>query len=455
MFQRISKDKAFYRSLAVLSGPLILQNLLNNSLSMLDTFMVGNLGETALAGVTLANTVFFVVNLLIFGLQSGCMVLISQYWGKGDHATINRILGIGFGLSSAVSLLVALVVTFFPIQVYSLTTSDPELVRVAAQYARIVAFSFFLNSMALIYIAAQRSMGNTKLGLVVLCSSMAANTFLNWVLIFGKFGFPAMGVEGAALATLIARLIEVSITAAYALRTDRFRLDLRLILRPGFVIFKDFLRYSLPVVINETVWGIGFSLYAVIFGHMPNAVEGVAAYTITQTIDRMLSAAYFGVGSAASILVGAPLGAGDREKAHTAGVTMLTVTFIFGIVGGLLLLLATVFFVIPVLFPLFRAADETLRIGRTMLFISAVVMPFRAFNFCNIVGVLRGGGDVRAGVFLDVGAMYGVALPLAALSGLVFRAPVIVVYACISLEEVVKLFFGYWRFSQKKWLRNV
>jgi putative MATE family efflux protein len=364
-------------------------------------------------------------------------------------------MGIAFGLSGAVSLAVALIVTLFPIQVYSLTSGDSELVAVAADYARIVAFSQFLNSITLIYIAAQRSMGNTKMGMAVLMTSMATNTFLNWIFIFGKLGAPALGVKGAALATLISRVIELAITALYAFRNVRFRLDVRAMLRPGMAIFRDFMRYSAPVVVNETLWSFGFSLYAVVIGHMRNAVAGVAAYTITLTIERLLSAVYFGVGSSAAILVGGALGAGDREGAHTAGVTMLSVTALFGFAACGVTAALSMFVVIPYVFPLFGASEETVRYGREMLIVVTAATPFRAFNFCNIVGVLRGGGDVRAGVFLDIGAMYCVALPLGALFGLALGASVTTVYVIFSLEEVVKLVFGYWRFSKMKWLRDV
>jgi putative MATE family efflux protein len=439
----------------VLAVPMVLQNLINNSLSMLDTFMVGALGEEALGGVTLANTVFFIVMLLNVGLQSGGMVLISQYWGKRDENAINRIFGIGAAIALAVSLLMSTAIMLFPTQIYGFTTNDPQLLPLAARYARVVAVSYVFNSITMMYIAVQRSMGNTRLGMNILVVSMALNTFLNWVMIFGKLGFPAMGIEGAALATVTSRVAEFLITAYYARARSSFRLDFRAILRPGVAIFKDFLKYSVPVIVNDAVWGVGFSFYAVIIGHMPDAVSGIAAYTITLTIERVLSAAYFGAGSAAAILVGKPLGAGDPEAARTAGTTMLLVTFLLGLAAGALMMALSLTLVEPVLFPLFGATEETRRIGGKMLIFLSIATPFKAFNTCNIVGVLRGGGDVRAGAILDLSAMYAVALPASALAGLVFGAPVLVVYALMNLEEVVKLFFGYWRFNQRKWLRNV
>ena len=453
--RHVSRDRKFYGALFSLAVPMVAQNLVNNSLGMVDTLMVGRLGEESLGGVALANTVFFVVTLVCFGLQSGGSVLMSQYWGKRDHYAINRILGIGLRISAAFSVLVAAAVIAAPERIYALTSNEPALVGVAARYARIVAFSVALNSITMLYIAAQRSMGNTRLGMSVLMVSMASNTFMNWVLIFGNLGFPALGVEGAAIATLAARVIEFALTAFYALRLSSFRLNARAILRPGAAMFKDFLRFSMPVVGNEAMWGVGFSLYAVILGHMANAVEGVAAYTITLSVERMLSAVCFGVGSAAAVLVGNPLGAGDMEGARTAGTTMLAVTTAFGAVSGALMLALSVAVVTPHVLPWFASSSETLRIGGFMLVMLSLMTPLRAFNFCCIVGILRAGGDVRAGMFIDVACVYAVALPLAALAGLVAGAPVTLVYVCICMEDVVKVFLCFWRFRQKKWLRNV
>lgn len=422
---------------------------------MLDTFMIGVLGEEALAGVTLANTVFFVVALVTFGVQSGCAVLISQYWGKGDVKTINRVLGIGFAICGGIGLIVGVSVTLFPEQIYSLTTNDPGLAAAAVEYARMVAFSQFFNGLSLLYIGAQRAMENPKLGMSVLIISMAVNTFLNWVLIFGNLGFPAMGITGGALATLIARIIEFIITFTYAFRTPHFCLDFKAMLRPGKLIFMDFLKYALPVVANETLWGLGFSLYAVIIGHLPGAVEGVAAYTITLNFERLLSAVYFGVGGAAAVLVGKALGAGDKEGAHIAGVTVISITFAAGVVAGAMLLALSHLVVVPYIFPLFGATELTTQIGAIMLTVISICVPFKAFNFCNIVGVLRGGGDVVAAAALDIISVYLVALPLSFISGFVFSAPVITVFLFINSEEVVKFFMGIWRFNQRKWLKNV
>ena len=455
MLAHISKDKSFYRAMMALAWPLMLQNLISNSLGMLDTFMVGSLGESALAGVALANSFIMISALVNFGFQSGSMILISQYWGKGDKASINRILGIGFSLSGFVSVLFGLCLAFFPARVFSVMTADPELVRVASEYARVAAFSILLNSLSMMYIAAQRSMGNTRMGLAVLCASLVLNTALNWLLIYGNLGFPKMGVSGAALAILISRFCELALASVYAMRDGRFRLDLRYILRPGVLIFKDFVKYLTPVLINETLWSVGFTVYAVILGHMPNAAAGLAAYTLTQTVERLFAALYIGVGNSASVLVGGPLGAGDTERARTAGFTTLFSALSLGFASGVLLLCASLLFIVPVFYPLMGADPETVETGKIMIAIASASLPFKAFNFCNIVGVLRGGGDARGAMLLDLGAIYLFALPLTALTGVLLRAPFVIVYLSISLEEAAKFIAGLWRFSRNKWLQNV
>ena len=455
MVQHISRDKLFYARVFSLSAPMIILNLVNSSKPLLDTFMVGSLGEEYLSGMTLAIILFFAVEVIVFGLLSGSAVLISQYHGKGDNATINHVIGICLKMSIAVSTLVALALTFFPAQVYSLTSNDTDLIAIAAEYGRIAAFSLVLNAISMTYISAQRSMGNPRLGMIILSISVSTHLFLNWVLIFGNLGMPALGVKGAALAMLISRIIEFTITVGYALRTSTFKLQLQALIHPGKVIFKDFMRYAMPVVAGESLWGIGYSMYAIIFGHMENAVAGVAAYTIILNIERTLSSVYYALGAATGILVGREMGAGRRDDALNAGVTLLALTGVFGVFAGLLVLALSHTVILPFIFPLFRASQLTHEAGASLLLIMSLYLPFRAFNFSVIVGALRGGGDVRASMFIETATMYLIALPLTALMGLVFHTSMSIVYLMICMEEFTKFALGIWRISRKKWLRNV
>lgn len=443
------------RQLFALAIPIVLQNLVNISLSLLDTFMVGALGESALSGVTLANSLFFVLNLFVFGIQSGSSVLISQYWGKGDTETINRIMGLGLYCAGTVTFIAALAMTLFPVQILSITSDNPELVRVAAEYAQVVAFSHVLNALVMIYTSAHRSMENPRLGMVILMISMLVNTVLNYAFIFGKLGAPAMGVAGAALATLIARAIELIITAVYALVNTRFKLCFPRLLVPGRAIVADFVRFCTPVVANETLWGVGFSLYPIIIGHMPGSESGVAAFTIAQSIERISSCFYFGVGHAAAIIVGKRLGRGEAESAYPVAKRLIFLAFFSGVAAGLLLLLLVLSIVEPVLLPIFKASGETAALVMSMLMITCIAVPARGVNFTVVVGILRGGGDVTAGMLIDIVSMLVIAVPLAAVVGLVLEWGVVWVYGVMCAEEIWKFFASTWRFRQRKWIRNV
>lgn len=451
----MAEKRELNRQLFTLAVPIVIQNIVNMSLSLMDTFMVGALGEAELAGVTLANSLFFVVSLFVIGIQSGSSVLISQYWGKNDTATINRVLGLGMYCAGAVTLISALALTLFPVQILSITSNDAELVRIAAEYARIVAFSYVLNGFVLLYLGAQRSMENPRMGMLVLMISMALNTVLNYILIFGKLGAPAMGVAGAALATLISRVVEFLITLGFALYSTGFRLQFRRLLIPGRAIVGDFVRFCAPVVINETLWGIGFSLYPIIIGHMENSASSVAAFTIAQSIERISSCFYFGVGHAAAVIIGKRLGGSRSENVYPLAKRLCFVSFFFGVGAGLLLALLVLTVVGPLVLPVFKATAETVGLAKIMLYITCVAVPARAVNFTIIVGILRGGGDVTAGMVIDICSMLLLAVPLAALVGLGLGWGVVWVYAVMCAEEIWKFFASTWRFRTKKWIRNV
>lgn len=233
MFSYMKREPGFYRQVVALAAPIVLQNLITSTLSMADTFMVGMLGEAPMAAVTLANIPLFVVQLFIFGVQSGASVLISQYWGKQDMESINRVLGVALWVVLLVSSAFAAVLLICPRQFLGLFGNQPDVVAMAAQYGSIAGISYVCNSFTMMYVAAYRSMEQPALGMYILAASMTVNTCLNWVFIFGNLGAPALGVRGAALATLIARSLEVIIVVTHMVRTRFFQVRARLLLRPG------------------------------------------------------------------------------------------------------------------------------------------------------------------------------------------------------------------------------
>ncbi len=458
MFSYLRQGKAFYRNLILLCIPIVLQNLVTTSLALVDTFMVGMLGETPLAAVTLANLPIFVIQFVIFGIQSGSAVLISQYWGHEDPDSINRVVGVSAMVAAAISTLFALALFFYPTQIMGMLTNDPQLRDIAAEYGRIVGFSYIFNSITGVYVGAHRSMENPKLGLIIFSISMLANTILNWVFIFGMLGAPALGVRGAALATLLARVIEFLLMLGHAVCSKKFRLRPALLLRPGKDTWRRFFKFATPVVLNETLWGLGTSLYPTVMGHMDGSTEILAAYAVAGNLDRFCSVGIFAVAAAAAIIIGREIGAGRSNRVYDVGKALLVVSVLMGAVVGSFMLLATHLVINPYIFPIYPAFENcpaAAEIAVMMLTIVALFLPSRAFNTTNIVGVLRGGGDVRFTTAIDVLPLWLIAIPLAVVSGLVAKLGILWVYLSIETENVTKFFLGIWRFRSRKWVHDV
>ncbi|MCI8538315.1 MAG: MATE family efflux transporter [Oscillospiraceae bacterium] len=455
MFSYLRRGKAFYRNVVTLATPIVLQNIVTTALGLCDTFMVGLLGEAPMAAVTLANLPVFVIQLLVFGIQSGSSVLISQYWGKGDTGAINRVLGIGFFVAGGISTLFALVMFFFPAQLMGMLTNNSELVELSLNYCRLVGFSYMFNSITGVYVGAHRSMENPKLGLCVFTASMLLNTFLNWVFIFGSLGAPRLEVTGAALATLISRIVEFVIMAGYAAVNKRFRIRPRLLLRPGRVLVQDFIRYSTPVVMNETLWGLGSSIYPTIMGHMDRSTEILAAYTISGNVEKIFTVVVFGLASTAAIIIGREIGAGRRDTIYEVGCALNTLAVLVGAVMGGLMVLAARSPLGAAFYSLFHLSPWGAETATMMLTFLGLIMPLRSFDTTNVVGVLRGGGDVRAATIIDLCPLWFVAIPLAFLFGIVLKWGIFWVYVGLTMESVCKSFIGVWRLRSRKWINDL
>ena len=456
MFRALHRESGFYRRLWTLAAPMILQNIITTSLGFADIFMVGLLGNAEMAAATAANVPVFIIQVVIFGFQSGMAVLVSQYWGRGDTDSINRCLGVALYAVTGFSTLLALITFLFPAQVLRLITPNEELVELAVRYIQIVGFSYIFNGISSIYAGIQRSTEYPAFGMLLFGVSMCVNTFLNFVLIFGHFGAPAMGITGAAAATLISRVVEFAIAAVFALRSRRLPLRWSCILRPGRAIVRSFLIYSTPVVCNEAMWSVGTSMLTVIMGHMANSQDMLAAYALVGNIDKLSTVVCFGLAGSAAVIVGKEIGQGhSRERVYEVSWTLLLVSMLVGgAVMALLLVLLPTFFR-PVLFPLFQLAPGAAEAATYLAVVYAVFMPMRAFDITNITGVLRAGGDARVASLIDIGPLWLAAIPLMALTGLVLHAPTWVVCIAMQAENLLKCPIGLVRFHSRKWINDV
>ncbi len=455
MFAYMKQEPGFYRQVTGLAAPIVLQNLITSALGMADTFMVGLLGVVPMAALTLANIPLFAVQMFIFGVQSGASVLFSQYWGKQDIEAIGRVLGVALWVVLLVSSLFAAVLLICPVAFLSLFGNDPEVIGLAARYGSIAGLSYVCNAFTMMYVAAYRSMERPQLGLYILVTSMAVNTFLNWVFIFGNLGVRPMGVRGAAVATLTARLLEVAIVAVHMARSRFFRVDLRLLFRPGAEMARRFLRYGGLVVCNETMWGVGTSIFPTIMGHMAGSTDILAAYTIAGNVEKIVMVISFGLSSTAAIVIGREIGAGRSDRVLDVGKALNALAAVGGLVLGAVLLLFVWTAAPAWVYPLFQLSPGAASVASMMMVVMALDMPLKDFNTVNIVGVLRGGGDVRAATLIDIGPLWLAAIPYAALCGLVLKTSVFWVYLAFPLEQAVKSFAGVWRLRSGQWVRDL
>ena len=292
--------------------------------------------------------------------------------------------------------------------------------------------------------------------MILFAISMCVNTFLNFVLIFGKFGAPALGVTGAAVATFTSRVVEFLVAAAFALANRRLPLRWGCILRPGRAVLHAFIRYSTPVVCNEALWSLGTSMLTVIMGHMSNSQDMLAAYALIGNIDKISTVVCFGIAASAAVIVGKEIGQGrDKERVYQVSWTLLLVSMLIGafVMAVLLVLLPTFFR--PVLFPLFKLTPGAVEVAGYLAVIYAVFMPMRAFDITNITGVLRAGGDGKVASIIDICPLWLVAIPLMALSGLVFHAPTWLVCVSMQAENICKCPLGLIRFHSRKWINDI
>ncbi len=446
---RLFQDKRFYLSLAVLALPIAMQDLIKFGLNMLDNVMVGSLSEVEISAVSMANQPFFIFALLVFGLTSGGTVLAAQYHGKGDIAAVRKVVNITFAYSLAASALFTAFTLFFPEFAISIFTPDPEVIRSGAEYLRILGYAYPFYAATTVCIMMLRSVQITLPTLLINIFAFFVNVFLNWVLIFGNLGAPVMGVRGAALATLIARVAEALLCLAY-LRFARTPLKFRFsgLTRLSRTLQRDFFRYSMPVTANEFIWGLGTACLSVVLGRL--GTDAMAAASITSSVSSLMSVMLFGTSSAAGILIGRAVGSGDFAKARSNASSSLFVSVVLGVV-----ICAAVLLLRDFIIGLYNITPDTAAIVRSFLTLTAFLLLFESVGLNVITGVLRGGGDTKFAMYADILSLWALALPLGALLAFVFEAPLFIIYLALRSDVFVRCAVCLYRIRGTKWIRNV
>ncbi len=439
----------FLRQLMLLAIPIMFQNLISVSLNMVDILMIGQLGEVNVSAAAMANQPFFIFTLFVFGLSSGSCVLTSQYWGRKDIHSINKIITISLCFSLGLSLLFSLLVCLFPSQVLRIYTNEADVIAQGAKYLRIVGLSYLFNAFSTTVLSILRSVEKLKIQLYVTGSSVAVNAVLNYIFIFGKLGAPAMGIEGAALATLIARIYEFAFTAFYLFRVDSLlRYRIQKYYRMDRQIFRDFIRYCLPVIFNELVWGIGISFHSAMIGRL--GTGSITAYSITSTLERLATVAVYGFTGAASITIGKLAGMSEFDKAYRCAKPILKSSVVLGLVCGGLVYLSS-----PLILKLYKIDDSTRAIAMHMILVMFLIITFRAINNSGIVGILRAGGDIKRSLMIDILPLIFLSNPAGAVCALGFQVYAPVVYLVLNSDQLIKTGLVLKRIQSKKWMNNL
>ncbi len=448
MLSKLFRDRRFFSLFLKIAIPITIQQLVTSSTNMLDVLMIGQLGETSIAALGLSNQVFFLLIIIIFGINSGSAIFTAQYWGKGDIYNLRRVMGIGMTLSSGVALFFSIAAIFFSRQVLGIYTEDQAVITLGSQYLRIVGFSYLFTAISTSFVSVLRSSENVRLPMIVTICTLSLNMVLNYLLIFGNFGFPKMGVEGAALGTAIARTLEcISIvffsyrfrTAAGA-RLHELTYDL--------VFLKKVLTTSLPAVINEFFWSLGITTYNVVYAHI--GTLAIAAINITSTIENMSFVIFIGMANACAIMIGNQIGAGNEHLAYDYGKRFLILGISSAIVMGLLVILLR-----PLILSLYNIQAESYQFAHRIQLIYGLTMWVRVTNLILFIGILRSGGDTRFALMVEMASIWLIGVPSALIGAFVFNLPVYGVYTLVLSEEIVKMLIVFPRYKSRKWIHNL
>lgn len=448
IFRDIFSDRRFNRKLLSLSLPITLQQLMLALVAAADALMLGKLDQNAMAAVSLATQIQFIQNMLLAAIASGVGVLGAQYWGKNDRKVLDEL----FGGSVRISLLVSLVFFtgcfFFPDKLMKIFASDAELVRLGAEYLKIAAWSYLITGVSQCYLAIMRVSENAAMSAWISSGAVILNIIFNAVCIFGLFGFPAMGIAGAALATVIARIIELLWCVIISWKKNFVQLKLKMVFHFNWILEMDFWKCTTPILGSFMIWGTGFTSYTAIMGHL--GPDAAAANAIAAVVRDLLCCVCNGVAGACSILIGNELGAGNLERGKKYGDRLMIIAFLVGFAASLLILAS-----IPLVSAFIPLNEDAHAYMIGMFLILAVYMIGRCFCTIVINGVFYSGGDAIFDVISLIVCMWCIALPCAFSGAFYFHWPVLVVYGCTCLDEVGKIPWVVYRHKQYRWVKNL
>ncbi len=440
--------KIFYGKLAAIAAPIAFQSLMLSLVAACDAFMLGQVEQNQMTAVSLASQIQFVQNMILMAITGAGSILGAQYWGKGDRETMQKLFHLMLRFAGLLSILFFALCELVPGILMMLFTGDAELIAIGSSYLRIAGWSYLITGISQCYIAMMKVTDHVTPSAWISAAAVILNIVFNAVFIFGMLGAPRMEARGAALATTIARVIELLLCLIVSAGAGYIRPALTKLFEGSRQLTLDFGRQCLPLLGGSLLWGVGFTSYTAIIGHM--GTDAAAANSVAAVIRDLICCACNGIGSAAGIMVGNALGAGNLERGKEYGIRLVKISYVIGFASTALVLAVT-----PLVVRMVILTDEARGYLTGMMVIMAFYMIGRCVNTITINGVLDGGGDTIFDMYSLAVCMWGIAIPLALLGAFVFHWHVLLVYACTCLDEVGKIPWVMLRFRKYKWLRNL
>lgn len=443
-----SENKEFNKKLLSLVVPIAFQQFMLNLVSASDALMLGAMGQSELSAVSLAGQVQFVLSLFLTAVTIGTNIFAAQYFGKKDIAAVENVFATAMRVTVPVSLLFTLCTVVFPSHIMRLFTDDTLLIFHGAKYLRLAGGSYLCCGISQVYLCIMKNTEHAKASTVISSVCVAFDAVMNAVLIFGLFGLPKMGVAGAAVSTTIARFVELCWCILFLKKDKGVKLRIKFLRNPDKRIHKDFWKYTSPVLGNELVWGIGFTMYTVIMGHISS--DAVAANSIAGITKNVLISFCMGLGNGGSILVGNELGAGKLDTAKVYGKKLCRASVVGGLATGGVLLCIT-----PLILKFANLSPTANRYLLGMLVINAVYIVGNSANVMTIGGIFCAGGDSKFGLICDTVVMWGITVPLGLIAAFVLKLPVIVVYCIVNADEFIKLPAAFRHYKKYRWVKDL
>lgn len=441
---------SFYRNILILALPIILQQFLRVSVDTLDSIMLGQIDQIQMSAVSQAQQIFFVFYTVCNGFAVGCCVLISQYWGKRDLDSIRTLFAVGVRYIAVFAIAVAAVVMIWPDKVMRIYSSDPELIALGVSYLRIAALMYLPCAVSSMLFACCRGIEEMKVSFTTNAISYPLNIVLDYCFIFGAFGFPELGIRGAACGAVIARLVELGVLCRFIFRREkRLKLVPRDMLRKDKKLSRDFLRVGTPIVAHEMIWSTGTTAGSSITGQMSTVI--VTGYNVANVLYQLMACVMNGILHACSVTMGKTIGAGaGKDKIRQEAYTMVLIGCAGGTVLGVMTLLVGSAFV-----SIYTLTPDAAEYARWFMVIFAMIWPFSGMEMTGMIATLRAGGDGKTGFITDIFTMWLITIPLASLSAFALGLSPYVVISIIKFNIVLEALVGIFRIRTMKWVRNL